>query len=132
MPKDVFESEAGQKYMRKPGSNPYTAPVSFIEGKMGDAWTIVSEDDTFRGMAIPGGDLVNASMDEEMAYQLTKAHVDNVDAIASMAPFMSTLNYGVLDPKVAGLCGANPLKFHPGAVRAWEEAGYTVPDCAKP
>jgi len=49
-----------------------------------------------------------------------------------MAPFMSTLNYGVLDPKVAGLCGANPLKFHPGAVRAWEEAGYTVPDCAKP
>ena len=132
MPKDVFESEAGQKYMRKPGSNPYTAPVSFIEGKMGDAWTIVSEDDTFRGMAIPGGDLVNASMDEEMAYQLTKAHVDNVDAIASMAPFMSTLNYGVLDPKVAGLCGANPLKFHPGAVRAWEEAGYTVPECAKP
>lgn len=132
MPKDVFDSEPGQKYMRKPGSNPYTAPVSFIEEKMGDAWTIVSEDDTFRGMAIPGGDLVNASMDEEMAYLLTKAHVENVDAIASMAPFMSTLNYGVLDPKVAGLCGPNPLKFHPGAVRAWEEAGYTVPECAKP
>ena len=71
-------------------------------------------------------------MDEEMAYQLTKAHVDNVDAIKSMAPFMATLNYGVLDAKVAGLCGPNPVKFHPGAVRAWEEGGYTVPDCAKP
>jgi TRAP-type uncharacterized transport system substrate-binding protein len=92
----------------------------------------VSEDNTFRGLAVTGGDFVNKNMDEEMAYQLTKAHVDNVDAIKSMAPFMATLNYGVLDAKVAGLCGPNPVKFHPGAVRAWEEGGYTVPDCAKP
>ena len=28
-------------------------------------------------------------------------------------------------------CGPNPLKYHPGAVAAWEEAGYTIPDCAK-
>ena len=132
MPKDVFESGPGKKFLNKPGSTPYLAPISFIKEKMGDAWTIVSEDDTFRGMAITGGDFVNKNMDEEMAYQLTKAHVDNVDAIKSMAPFMATLNYGVLDAKVAGLCGPNPVKFHPGAVRAWEEGGYTVPDCAKP
>ena len=55
-----------------------------------------------------------------------------MDAIKSMAPFMATLNYGVLDTKVTGLCGPNPVKFHPGAVRAWEEGGYTVPECAKP
>jgi hypothetical protein len=30
------------------------------------------------------------------------------------------------------MCGPSPVKYHPGAVRAWEEAGYTVPDCAKP
>ena len=70
-------------------------------------------------------------MDAELAYQLTKAHIENVDAIKAIAPFMETLNHGVIDPKVAGLCGPNPVKFHPGAVRAWEEAAHSIPDCAK-
>ena len=132
MPKAMFESDKAQKLLNKPGSGAYTAPVSFIQEKMGSDWTIVSEDDTFRGMAVTGGDFVNKSMDEETAYQLTKAHIDNLEAIKNVAPFMSTLNYGILDTKVAGLCGPNPVKFHAGAVRAWEEAGHRVPDCAKP
>ena len=132
MPKDMFESSPAQKLLNKPGSVAYTAPVSFIKEKMGDGWTIMSEDDTFRGMAVTGGDFVNKSMDEELAYQLTKSHIENVDAIKAVAPFMATLNYGIIDPKVAGLCGPNPVKFHPGAVRAWEEAGHKIADCAKP
>jgi TRAP-type uncharacterized transport system substrate-binding protein len=132
MPKDMFESAPAQKLLNKPGSVAYTAPVSFIKEKMGDGWTIMSEDDTFRGMAVTGGDFVNKSMDEELAYQLTKSHIENVDAIKAVAPFMATLNYGIIDPKVAGLCGPNPVKFHPGAVRAWEEAGHKIADCAKP
>ena len=132
MPKAMFESDKAQKLLNKPGSGAYTAPVSFIQEKMGSDWTIVSEDDTFRGMAVTGGDFVNKSMDEETAYQLTKAHIDNLEAIKNVAPFMSTLNYGILDTKVAGLCGPNPVKFHAGAVRAWEEAGHSIPDCAKP
>ena len=132
MPKAMFESDKAQKLLNKPGSGAYTAPVSFIQEKMGSDWTIVSEDDTFRGMAVTGGDFVNKSMDEETAYQLTKAHIENLEAIKNVAPFMSTLNYGILDTKVAGLCGPNPVKFHAGAVRAWEEAGHSVPDCAKP
>ena len=48
------------------------------------------------------------------------------------APFMAALNFGKIDASVAGLCGKNPMVFHRGAVRAWEEAGYDVPDCAKP
>ncbi|MGB2000570.1 MAG: TAXI family TRAP transporter solute-binding subunit, partial [Candidatus Puniceispirillaceae bacterium] len=132
LPKDKFESAPAQKLLNKPGSVAYMAPVSFIQEKMGNDWTIMSEDDTFRGMAVTGGDFVNKSMDEEMAYQLTKAHIDNLEAIISVAPFMATLNYGVIDPKVAGLCGPNPVKFHPGAVRAWEEAGHKIAECAKP
>ena len=31
----------------------------------------------------------------------------------------------------SGMCGANPIKYHKGAVRAWEEAGYKIADCAK-
>ncbi len=132
LPKDAFESEAGQKLLNKPGSVAYTIPASDAIAGLGDGWTVQSEDDQFRGMAVTGGDMVNKSMDEELAYQLTKAHVENLDTHKALAPFMATLNFGVLDEKVAGLCGPNPIKFHPGAVRAWEEAGHTVPECAKP
>jgi len=132
LPKDIFESEAGQKLLNKPGSVAFSVPVAELEAVMGEGWTINSEDDTFRGMAVTGGDFVNKSMDEEVAYQLTKAHIENLDNIVAKAPFLSTLNFGNLDPKVAGLCGPNPVKFHPGAVRAWEDAGHAIPDCAKP
>jgi hypothetical protein len=29
------------------------------------------------------------------------------------------------------MCGLNPMKYHPGAVRAWEDAGFDIPDCAE-
>lgn len=132
MPSDTFGSEAAQKFMNKPGSVPFLAPLADIQAAMGDGWTIVSDDDTFRGKAVPGADMVNKSMDEEVAYQLTKAHIDNLETHKQLAPFMSTLNFGVIAQEVHGLCGANIVKFHPGAVRAWEEAGAEVPECAKP
>lgn len=132
MPKDKFDSGPAQKLLNKPGSVAYSAPIADIRAGLGGGWTVQSEDDTFRGMSVTGGDMVNKSMDEEVAYQLTKAHIENLDSHKQIAPFMATLNFGVLDTKVAGLCGPNPVKFHRGAVRAWEEAGYEVADCAKP
>ena len=45
-----------------------------IQAALGSNWTVISEDDTFRGMSMVGGDYVNVDMDEEVAYQLTKAH----------------------------------------------------------
>ncbi len=132
LPKEVFESEGGQKLLNKPGSTAFQMPVSELQASLGDGWTVVSEDDTFRGMSVVGGDFVQTSMDEETAYRLTKAHIDNLESHKKIAPFMASLNFGILDPKVSGLCGPNPVKFHPGAARAWEEAGFAVPDCAKP
>lgn len=132
LPKDVFDTEAGQSLLNKPGSTAFSMPVADLQASLGDGWTIVSEDDTFRGMSVVGGDFVNKSMDEEVAYQLTKAHIENLESHKALAPFMQSLNFGVLETGVSGLCGPNPVKFHPGAVRAWEEAGETVPDCAKP
>jgi len=132
MPKEAFEAEGAQKFLNKPGSTPFVAPLAQIQAAMGDQWTVTSEDDMFRGMAVPGGDFVNLSMDEELAYQLAKSHIENRDNIRPMAPFMETLNCGDVSKEANGLCGANIVKFHPGAVRAWEEAGYDLPDCAKP
>ena len=132
MPKDIFESEAAQKFLNKPGSSPYVVPLSEVKAAMGDGWTILSEDDMFRGKSVPGGDMVNKSMDEQLAYELTKAHIENLDAHKKIAPFMETLNFGLVDKKSSGMCGPNPVKYHKGAVRAWEEAGFKIPECAKP
>ncbi|MFL2790040.1 MAG: TAXI family TRAP transporter solute-binding subunit [Paracoccaceae bacterium] len=132
MPKNIFEAESSQKFLNKPGSSPYVVPIEDIKAAMGPGWTIVSEDDKFRGLAVPGGDMVNKNMDDELAYQLTKAHIENVEKIKKLAPFMANLNHGIMGREVHGLCGPNPVKFHPGAVRAWEEAGHSVPECAKP
>ena len=39
--------------------------------------------------------------------------------------------HGETDVALTDMCGLNPMKYHPGAVAAWEETGYTIPDCAK-
>ena len=130
MPKDIFESAAVQKYTKAPGSGKVEVPLS--EAVQAEGVTVVSEDGIFRGVATVGGEVVRKDMDEELAYQLTKAVLSNLDAIKAKTPFLPNVALGeVADLSTTGMCGANPLKYHPGAVRAWEEAGYTVPDCAK-
>jgi len=130
-PKDVYESEAARKYMRAPGSGALDVPVS--EAAVTEGVTVVSEDDRFRAIATVGGEIVRKDMDEELAYRLTKAFLDNLELYMSKAPFMRNIALGeISDTDVTGMCGAMPLRYHPGAVRAWEEAGHSVPDCARP
>jgi len=130
IPKDKYDSETFQKYLRAPGSAPFTLEVS--EAGMGDGVTINTQDGVFRGLATIGGDIVNKSMSFELAKALTKAHIDTLDELKKKAPFARFAGYGEVDAVKSGMCGANPLKYHAGAVAAWEEAGYTIADCAKP
>ncbi len=129
-PKDKFESESFQKYLNAPGSAPFTIPAA--ETKLGEGVTVISEDDTFRGLATIGGDVVNKSMSFDIAKALTKAHIDTLDRLKIKAPFARQAGYGIVDVVSSGMCGANPLKYHAGAVAAWEEAGFAIDDCAKP
>jgi len=129
-PKEKFESAPFQKYLRAPGSAPFEIKVE--EATQPDGTTIISEDDTFRGLATIGGDIVNKNMPFDLAKALTKAHIDTLDALKAKAPFAKHAGYGVVDSVKSGMCGANPLKYHAGAVAAWEEAGYKIDDCAKP
>ena len=39
---------------------------------------------------------------------------------------MSNAWHGKTDIAFTDMCGKNPMKYHPGAVAAWEEAGYTL------
>jgi len=129
IPKDKWESEGLQKYLRAPGSAPFELAVA--DAKLGEGATLVSEDDTFRGLATIGGDIVNKSMPFELAKALTKAHIDTLDRLKKKAPFAMHAGYGVVDIVKSGMCGANPIKYHAGATAAWEEAGYKIDDCAK-
>ncbi len=130
MPKDAYESEASQKYRKAPGSVGVVRENS--KDLFGPNIVAVSEDGQFRGIGEVGGEIVNVAMDEELAYKLTKAFIDNIDTYKNKAPFMPTIWLGETETEFTGMCGPIPAKYHPGAVRAWEEAGYTLPDCTKP
>jgi TRAP-type uncharacterized transport system substrate-binding protein len=131
IPKDKWESEAFQKYLRAPGSAPFELPAS--QANLGEAGvTLVTDDGTFRGLATIGGDIVHKDMSFELAKSLTAAHIETLDRLKDKAPFARHAGYGIVDSVKSGMCGPNPLKYHAGAVAAWEEAGYTIDDCAKP
>lgn len=127
MPKEVYESEAMQKYMKAPGSASFSAPVSELQAKLGSEWTIVSEDDTFRGLATIGGAVVHKDMDDDLVYKLVTAYISTLDDLKAKAPYGETVGF---DNPMLGMCGANPVKYHPAAARAWREGGFKLDDCA--
>ncbi len=127
MPKEAYESDAMQKYMKAPGSAPFTMKMADLEAKMGDDWTFVSEDDTFRAFATIGGNVVHKDMDEQLVYDLVTAYIATLDDLKAKAPYGDTVGF---DDPMQGMCGANPVKYHPGAAKAWRDAGYQIDDCA--
>jgi len=127
MPKEIFEGEAMQKYMVAPGSAPVTINIAELSETMGEDWTFVSEDDTFRAFATVGGLVVNKNMDDQLVYDLVAAYIDTMDALKAKAPFGNGVAF---DEPMQGMCGGNPVKYHPAAARAWTEAGYALEDCA--
>lgn len=127
MPKDVYDGEAMQKYMVAPGSAPWTMPVADLSAVMGDDWTFVSEDDTFRAFATIGGNVVHKDMDDTLVYDLVTAYVETMDELKAKAPFGNGVGF---DAPMQGMCGANPVQYHPAAAKAWRDAGYTLDDCA--
>ncbi len=129
VPKEKFESEGWQKYTRAPGSAPWVMDVADMKAPNGV--TVVSEDGTFRGLATIGGDIVHKDMDFDLVKALVTAHIETLEEMKAKAPFAANAGFGIVDIVKSGMCGANPIKYHPGAVAAWEGAGYTIDDCAK-
>jgi len=64
---------------------------------------------------------VNADVDEEHVYELTKSIYENL-------PFLQGIHKATMamaiDKALAGL----PVPLHPGAARYYTEAGLTIPD----
>ena len=129
MPIEAFEGDTFQKFTKRPGTVAVKLPISDMGWKGGV--TVKSEDDNFRCPGTVGGEIVNVSMDFATAKGLTKAFLDGLDTFMAKAPFMPNSWHGETDIALTDMCGLNPLKYHPGAIAAWEEAGYSIPACAK-
>lgn len=130
IPKALYEGEAMQKVLSGPGSAPFELSAEQMKS-LGENATIVSEDGVFRTRGSVGGNCVHADMSDDLAYQLTKAHIETLNEIYAKAPYARNVGLEELDARKSGMCGPNPVKYHAGAARAWEEAGYAVPACAK-
>lgn len=65
-------------------------------------------------------------MTEETAYAITKAVLENQEAQAAAFPALEGIDIGSLT------VGFATTPMHPGAIRAFEELGYDVPDNLRP
>jgi TRAP transporter TAXI family solute receptor len=89
---------------------PFTIAANTYPGQTEDVVTI----------AQPNFLAVNASVDEEHVYQLTKTMYENLPFLQAIHP--ATLDMS-LDQAMAGL----PVPLHPGAARYYAEAGLEIP-----
>lgn len=135
VPSDLLASTLGQQILAAPGHAPYSLPVSAVRAAYaGNDITIVTDDDTFDSFATAFGQVVHQSMDDDLAYRITKAYLEGEQRFlegSPRGPFLM-LSFGDLDGVTQGACGAVQIKMHAGAIRAFEEAGHSVADCLRP
>lgn len=129
VPKEMFESKLGKKMLSVPGNIPITLNRDEL-GFGDDVLTLVSEDNKLRGIGTAFAEVVGKDMSDEMAKAITKAHIDSRDKLKARAKMLANVGIAEMDPVKSGFCGASKLKYHPGAVAAWKEAGYKIADCA--
>lgn len=135
VPSDLLASELGQQILAAPGHAPYSVPIEeFRAAYAGNDITVVVDDDSFDSFATAFGQIVPATLDEEVVYNVTKAYLEGEERFLTGSPRgpYTRLSFGDIDGVSQGACGAVQIKMHPGAIRAFEEAGHTIADCLRP
>jgi hypothetical protein len=91
----------------------------------------VLADGTYEGvgetmvLGVPNVLAVSSEMDEELAYQITRAMFENIDELRAVHP---AANQTTVEFTLA----ATPVPLHPGAIRYYEEIGAEIPDRLRP
>ncbi len=80
-------------------------------------------DSAVSSIGTPNLIIVAAEMDEELAYNFTKALFENIEVVRAIHPSANET--------VAELATDSPLPLHPGAIRYFEEIGISIPDHLK-
>jgi uncharacterized protein len=95
-------------------------------------------DPTFTALSLPGGSyegveedvatigvpnvlVVSSEMDDETAYQITKAMFENIAELQAVHPAAN-------ETTIEFTMSATPVPLHQGAIRYYEESGVEVPD----
>ncbi len=89
------------------------------------AGTYEGVDEAVQTISIPNVLVVNAAMEDDLAYQITKAIFEHTDALIAVHP-------AAHDTTVEFSVGATPIPFHPGALRYYDEVGAEVSDDQRP
>lgn len=111
----LSEDEIAAAQEAEPVFAPYRLQPSLYEGI----------DEPVQTIAIPNVLVVNAAMEEELAYQITSAIFEHTDELIAVHPAAN-------DTTVEFSVESTPIPFHPGALRYYDEAGATVPDELRP
>ncbi|NYS61607.1 TAXI family TRAP transporter solute-binding subunit [Vreelandella salicampi] len=82
-------------------------------------------DEAVPTIGVPNVLVVNAAMDEELAYQLTELLFENTDELIAVHPAAN-------DTTVEFTMESTPVPLHPGAIRYFEDAGVEVPERLRP
>ncbi|WP_301585171.1 TAXI family TRAP transporter solute-binding subunit [Halomonas alkaliantarctica] len=82
-------------------------------------------DEAVQTIGIPNVLVVNADMDEELAYQLTQLLFENTDELIAVHPAAN-------DTTIEFTMNSTPVPLHPGAIRYFEEVGADIPDRLRP
>lgn len=98
--------DAAAAVIEQYGLQPWTIPASENPGRGGDVNTVTTSIILF----------ANETLDEDIAYTVTRAMIDHSSAMAAVSDAMERFT-----PE--GMLAQNVLPFHPGALRAYEEAG---------
>lgn len=108
---NVTEEEAAQMDGGRNLWTPYTIAAGTYPGQDADVQTI----------AQPNFLAVNASVDENHVYLLTKTLYENLPFLQAIHPATKAMN---IESAMAGL----PVPLHPGAARYYEEMGIEIPE----
>lgn len=117
IPEDKLEAEGVKALVNRPGFGVGTLPA----GVYGDNQKNEGDVTTLR---VTVGIVTNDSADETMVYDMTKTFFAGVAEMGESAPWLAAVN-----PEAA--VGDINMPLHPGALRALEELGVTIPDAAR-
>jgi TRAP transporter TAXI family solute receptor len=111
----LTEDEIAAAIGLEPTFAPYTLRPGTYDGMSEGVLTI----------STPNVLIVNADMDEELAYNITKAMFENVAELIAVHPAAN-------DTTVDFTVTSTPIPFHPGALRYLEEVGAAIRDDQRP
>lgn len=113
VPAEAMETEAWAKYVSVPGRAADVLPAGTYKNQ-------ANSDEDIMASAFVMFVGVNKDMNEQTAYDLTKAMFENLDDAHSV-------NQGLVPLTLDNAFVSLNAKLHPGAIRYYEEAGVEVP-----